>query len=965
MEMNSRDQSSWSPGSSWHRWDPHVHVPGTLLNDQFCDDWAGFLAELTSATPRASVLGITDYCSLRSYKKFLEQTRDCVIPELELVFPNVELRLTVETRRQQAVNIHLLVSPEDAQHVKRMDEQLAQLHFPYDGQTYPCTDDALIRLGRDFTKNQDLPEGAALREGAKQFKASLDDLRKLMKDRWFANNVLIAVAAGNDGLSGLSKDAGFAAQRQELARFAHVIFSGSPSERDYWLGNHAEFQHSGYLPKPCLHGCDCHSIGDVLRPAESRICWIRGEPVFDTLRQVLVEPARRVHIGDLKPTGPSPANIIRSISVTSSGWFPEDTLVLNDGFVAIIGARGSGKTALADLIAAAAGCTDEEPGPASFIRKAGTHLLGTRVVLDWEDDSQSEASLLPRPSEIEPRARYLSQQFVERLCAPERLGTPLIDEMERIVFNAIPDEDRLGTTSFDELRRISLARWQTIHAAAQDEIRRSTTTVADEHQLQSRLPETRKQLDEVVRQRESIEKQLRQLPTGIDGDAQKAFDVVAVQLRELQRAIAVEKQRLERLAQLESEYARQRDIAEAAFHDWHNRYSDLFNLEDWQELRPRGTEAVQALLDSRRSEIATRVSTLEEHGLGSAQLSGDTSGHNLGLEKLKAEHIRLSKVLGSDEARLKRRTELSRSLSELTSREGKLKSVLENMEQSPSRIERAQERRLAAYERLFESLDRQVTVLENLYRPLRDRLEVDERLRKLEFRVVRSADVTGWAAQGEEMIDRRKESPFKGIGNLALLANDQLNHVWEHGTPAEARDAMATFSNRYAQDAIKARVAGVQVSDFGDWLFSTEHISVQYSLQYEGIELERLSPGSRGVVLLTLYLGLDEWDDTPLIIDQPEENLDPQSIYDDLVSFFRTAATRRQIILVTHNANLVVNGDADQVIVAMSERMSTDGLPHFHYTAGGLENRHIRDAVCRLLEGGREAFERRRQRYQV
>jgi len=116
--------------------------------------------------------------------------------------------------------------------------------------------------------------------------------------------------------------------------------------------------------------------------------------------------------------------------------------------------------------------------------------------------------------------------------------------------------------------------------------------------------------------------------------------------------------------------------------------------------------------------------------------------------------------------------------------------------------------------------------------------------------------------------------------------------------------------------------------------------------------------------LLTLYLAVDEWDRRPLVIDQPEENLDPHSVYTELVTFFRNAARRRQVILVTHNANLVVNSDSDQVIVARSYRESPTGLPRFSYIAGGLEDFAIREEVCDLLEGGREAFERRRRRYE-
>jgi predicted ATPase len=84
----------------------------------------------------------------------------------------------------------------------------------------------------------------------------------------------------------------------------------------------------------------------------------------------------------------------------------------------------------------------------------------------------------------------------------------------------------------------------------------------------------------------------------------------------------------------------------------------------------------------------------------------------------------------------------------------------------------------------------------------------------------------------------------------------------------------------------------------------------------KGVNIEQLSPGKRGIVLLLLYLAMDRDDDRPLLSDQPEKNLDPKSIFDELVCRFRRASLRRQIMIVTHNANLIVNTDADQAIVA-------------------------------------------------
>lgn len=118
-------------------------------------------------------------------------------------------------------------------------------------------------------------------------------------------------------------------------------------------------------------------------------------------------------------------------------------------------------------------------------------------------------------------------------------------------------------------------------------------------------------------------------------------------------------------------------------------------------------------------------------------------------------------------------------------------------------------------------------------------------------------------------------------------------------------------------------------------------------------------------MLLLLYLALDDADDRPLIIDQPEENLDPKSVFEELVGLFITAKSKRQVIMVTHNANLAINTDADQIIVAEAGPHQRGELPEITYATGGLESAGIRKAVCDILEGGEHAFRERARRLRV
>ena len=101
---------------------------------------------------------------------------------------------------------------------------------------------------------------------------------------------------------------------------------------------------------------------------------------------------------------------------------------------------------------------------------------------------------------------------------------------------------------------------------------------------------------------------------------------------------------------------------------------------------------------------------------------------------------------------------------------------------------------------------------------------------------------------------------------------------------------------------------------------------------------------------------------TPLVIDQPEHNLDNESIMHLLVPCFKEAARRRQVIVVTHNPNLAVVADADQVIHARIDR--ADGH-RIEYVTGSLESSSVSKLVVNVLEGTLPAFQQRGSVYEL
>ncbi|MGH7437281.1 MAG: TrlF family AAA-like ATPase [Polyangiaceae bacterium] len=944
----------WNPGSRWHRWDPHLHVPGTLRNDQFGGDWDAYFRQIAAAAPAPVALGITDYFTMRGYKEFIRRRPEGELPSVALVFPNIELRMTIETKTKQGINFHLLVSPEDPEHVRRIEEKLMALRYKFANDWYPCADESLKRLGRAHRRDASLSDEAALADGANQFKMEFEELRGwFQSDAWLQANVLVAVAAGNDGLSGISEDSQWHTRREELARFAHIVFSANPGDRKYWLGDRDALERNNHTPKPCLHGSDAHTLDDVLRPDLDRRCWIRAEPTFDGLRQTLAEPERRVHIGPEPPEGPSDSNVIRRVRFRSAAWLQNEKVELNPGLVTVIGARGSGKTALADLIALAAEADEEKPGEASFIKKAGALLNGLEVEIEWGDGARQSGEF-PRSGfqTTQPRVRYLSQKFVESLCAPDSDADALDEEIEHVVFSAVPEEDRLLCSTFAELRDTKLhAATEQVKAERQD-IAAKTEQVGQQVALQRSLEAIKKKVQECERARLALEAELAKIPVKASDETVKAHAAAHHRLQELKNGIATEQRREQTAIELGQEIDRQVRATEQAWAALRQKYQHIVSPDDWAHISFQLNDAARPTLSRIAADIRANIVALRERGLRD---HGDLAK---GLSGLEAECAELTKALGLDQANAKRRVELDRHLTTAKLAEQNARTEQGKAENADGVIKQLRADRAEAYQRVFVALEEQAATLRGLYAPLHERLSADRRLEKLTFIVQRVVDGDSWASRGERLFDLRR-APFNGAGELAKVAQPLLA-AWRTGTPEEVRAAMVAFLPQAAKQPPHQDVTNVQI---GEWLFSTDHIRVQYAIRYDGLDLAQLSPGTRGVVLLTLYLALDQWDQRPLVIDQPEENLDPRSVYDDLRPFFRDAACRRQIIMVTHNANLVVNTDSDKVIVASSSRTLPTELPQVTYVAGGLEDRTIRDEVCRILEGGREAFEKRRQRY--
>jgi hypothetical protein len=157
-----------------------------------------------------------------------------------------------------------------------------------------------------------------------------------------------------------------------------------------------------------------------------------------------------------------------------------------------------------------------------------------------------------------------------------------------------------------------------------------------------------------------------------------------------------------------------------------------------------------------------------------------------------------------------------------------------------------------------------------------------------------------------------------------------------------------TFSNEV--NPIRSHVLDVFFRRYSEFIVHNIVVTSQSK------NITKLSHGQQGTIYLRLKLAANLFSKT-IIYDQPEDDLDNEFIMSDLVSIFKKIKKYRQVIIVSHNANLVVNADSEQIIIAQNE----DGV--LKYVSGSLENKFINEQICKILEGGKSAFLNREKKY--
>lgn len=1018
-------------GSVWRQWDLHIHTPASFhwLGKKFrdcadADERRDLIDQMIDALNKAepAVFAIMDYWTFDGWLALKARLKEAGAPTLhKTVFPGIELRLAAPMKGR--LNAHVLFS--DA------IEDQALLDFKQaltiEVVNRPLSDSALVQLAREtgadklkthgFDKaDVDASDEKALLAGAIVAELNPESYRTAIA------KVKQGLAIGfmpfdtHDGLADVRWDEHYA--------YAMGLFQSSPIFESRNVDLHAAFagvrtvsnarffdnffSALKQVPRLAVSGSDAHCFvgvaGDNSKrgygdfPSEKKT-WIKADPTFQGLKQAILEPAKRSFIGvrppKLQAVETSKTHFIESIEVTKTGtktgignWLHGCDLPLNPDLVAIIGNKGSGKSALADILATLGHSRQAKHfsflKPERFLGKSGDPARQFTGTLTWRDESTESRPLNEPPApDKQELVRYIPQHYFEELCNDHVSGKSdaFEQELRAVIFSHTSEEMRLGSLDFDQLTEQQEQALRNRLGEYRKDLKTLNATIARiEDQLQP--IEEKKLTDQLLVKTREIEEHQKIKPVEVSPPP----ETMEPEQKQAAEALAATAQKIEastkRTQQIQAELTtiakKQKAIANAreqlrllqrAYEQAQQQVAEDLQLAglNWADVAK--LEIKTSLLDERSTALTEQQTTLQTE-------AGTLAGALKTLEEEKKVHAtKLNARQQQFETYQHQLAEWTKKLDALTgtptdpdTKVG-LETRLAQIKELPAKRAELQAARLQLTAEIFDSLDAQRKAREELFKPVQDLIKANDLIRedyRLQFQATLAASAEVIAELLFALI-KQTSGVLRGQDEALLTVKKLFD-----GHDLNTKDGALAFAkalHETLEQAAKASGTEVGIANLlkkeqsavavYDLIFGLDFLEPRYSLLFQDTQIEQLSPGQRGALLLIFYLLVDNGK-TPIILDQPEENLDNETVFRLLVPVLSEAKKKRQIIMVTHNPNLAVVCDAEQIIHASFDRASNCSI---NYVAGSLENPTLNSAVVTVLEGTKPAFNNRSGKY--
>ena len=937
----------YKSGSKWGRWDLHIHTASSYDAYKGSDS-DNLLVEKWRENNLVAV-AITDHVTIDS-------NRISNLTELAsgiTVFPGVELRCDKGTK-----NLHIIIIFPNGD-----KKNLENLSNKFDV----------------FTQDEGKPSGIKSEKNWKE--VIYWDFEKIIE---FAkkNNGIISIHAGKskNGLEGEIPNTNKFLQeiKKEIAGKVDILEINNTKEFD----SYQEIIFKKIGRKPLVICSDNHDPRDYKIKEK---LWIKSNPTFNGLKQVLYHPEERIYIGDTPPLLDNliknKKNYIKNINIkkiedskNSETWFTLETPIsLNAGLNAIIGSKGSGKSALSDIIAHACGSKTMEE--ASFLNEKRFRKSPEKYASDyecelkWEDEKINNSNLGEKSQIQVEEAQYLPQKYIETVC--NELDNQFQDEINDVIFSYIELNEKGNATNLKELIDIKSSE-------IRNQIKRIKIELDEINQEIIKLEDK-----EMKDYKENIENNLKKLEEDYKRhDNNKPKEVLQPEISEDTTGVM----EIKNLTKTINEKKAEQERIELKITGFNNQKNKIHNFNIYIENIEKEINKMNKIIkeyeieDSLKEEfLISYTPSIEKIKTKIKEINSEKT-INLDIEsKLKEEieelEIQKNNLISKSNKEEKEYQKYLKDIEEWEKEKKRIKGSpqLENSieyyekeknyinNQLSDDLEKKNNERTQKVKEIFENIEKIVEIYKNIYYPIEIKLE--EIIGKLKEKIEFSSDIklieTDFAQKLFKFISAKVESDFKGKDDGYNKMKKNIEEV-----NFNSFESINTFISKVIsgikknKDKLKSVVNDREA--FYKKLTNLDYINVEYSLKMGGRSLKELSPGERGILLLVFYLALNK-NEIPLIIDQPEDNLDNESVFDKLVPCILEAKKRRQVIIVTHNPNIAIACDAEQIIHCSIDKNTNQ----ITYSSGSIEEKEIRKKLINILEGTKPAFLLRELKYEI
>jgi len=999
-------------GALWGKWDLHIHTPCSIRQQyggNTSDAWERYLKDLEALPPEFTVLGINDYWFLDGYKRVIAARQSGRLSNIEAVFPVLELRLEqfggTEGRLSRA-NLHVIFDPDlDAdviqqQFISAMTSKFS-LSPEASGREWSgvITRQALRDLGASIKASmpQELRStlGSDTKAGFDNLVVSMDAVRQALDTSYFRNRAILAL--GKTEWACIKWQQGIIASKKSLVNTAKLLFTAF-DDFSKWAEEREKLKRSNVNSR-LLDCSDAHTWSSESQKDRIGNCatWIRAAPTFGGLLHALSEFDARVYVGveppDLTRSHISPEKIVESVVIqakpTKSGRLFNYELALNPGLVAVIGNKGQGKSALLDCVARGGNSSRTKDfaflNPQRFLHPRTGNGDDYEIELRWLNERRQVVGLSEayQPGNLEA-VEYLPQTLIERICSSDPTSdhrTAFEDELKRVIFCHIPQAEREGQPDLDSLLKLRIKSTTVAIRAIREEIYNDASGLVDlEKRSRDLVPaDIRSRLEALYKTRDLVQGELEAASAALS-DASSSTDA-------LNPALIADRDRMIKLDEQLAEAQALNQLDTQSMAEVNRRTSELDSLVAEIE----GIRTQILALDARLAGIlqadetvgragpfveirfdessidAERRSQVDDLARRRAAIAGRESIISAIMAERDEIANRLAVADAERESHRRSMEQLAKRLEQINGQRDQpdtiqgLEYTLRVAESTPTELRQAHLSLLTSCRKIYALLDDQVCEARQLYQPAADFIANEPLASQAAIQFKADLTVTdSWESLASSLDGRRTAELLSflevqreavktdSVEDVVRFVDDVLSRLARErgGVDEKTRPLRAAFRSN---------------ADIAQWisdLLSLRWLDSRISLTDNGMSLVQLSPGQRGLILLLFYLLVDR-SDSPLLIDQPEENLDNDAVRRLLVPALKRARSRRQIIIVTHNANLAVVGDADQIVVCAREGDA------FSVRSGSLAGHETGENTINVLEGSRDAFQNRKEKYEV